>query len=55
MWEAARGYALARYGRPEDWTHCFHGRRIGAQTPLGSAPIPYLVALAMAAQGFASA
>jgi phosphoglycerate kinase len=46
------GTALERYGRPEDVTHCFTagGTVLNA---LGSEPVPYLVALALAAQGFA--
>jgi len=45
------GTALERYGRPEDVTHCFTagGTVLNA---LGSEPVPYLVALALAAQGF---
>jgi len=43
------GAALERYGKPDDITHCFTagGTVLNA---LGSEPVPYLVALAMAAQ-----
>jgi len=45
------GTALERYGKPDDVSHCFTagGTVLNA---LGSEPVPYLVALAMAAQGF---
>lgn len=44
------GEALARYGKPDDVTHTFTagGTVLNA---LGSEPVPYLVALAMAAHG----
>ncbi len=43
------GAALERYGKPSDITHCFTagGTVLNA---LGSEPVPYLVALAMAAE-----
>jgi phosphoglycerate kinase len=43
------GAALERYGKPDDITHCFTagGTVLNA---LGSEPVPYLVALAMAAR-----
>ena len=42
------GTALEQYGQPDDVTHCFTagGTVLNA---LGSEPVPYLVALAMAA------
>jgi phosphoglycerate kinase len=43
------GTALEKYGRPEDVTHTFTagGTVLNA---LGSEPVPYLVALSMAAE-----
>ena len=43
------GAALEKYGQPDDVTHCFTagGTVLNA---LGSEPVPYLVALAMAAE-----
>ena len=44
------GLAQEKYGRPEDVTHTFTagGTVLNA---LGSEPVPYLVALCLAAQG----